>query len=676
MQRFIVLFLGFVFIVSGNLKAEEGLWLFNAAPKKLIQEQYGFDLTDSWLEHVQLSSVRLNNGGSGSFVSPQGLVLTNHHVAAGPIQNLSTPGNDLLEKGFHAKSFAEELPCKGMELNVLISIEDVTEQVQGAIRGKSGEEAEMSRREIIAKIEKDSLDQTGLRSDVMSLYQGGAYHLYRYKKYVDVRLVFAPEQSIASFGGDPDNYEYPRYSLDFSFFRVYEEGKPAKTEHYLKWNNEGPGDGELIFVSGHPGRTNRAFTMEHLQFQRDHALPWMMEKLYRREVVLRAFASRSEENRRRADRDIDSVSNYRKRYLGQLLGMQTPLPLILHEKKEAALRKAKPETFAQIAVAVKECERLHVLYDLLETGSAFNCRTWQIAKSIARYGQEIDKPGGERLPEYRDSVLESFKHGLFSDAPIYEDLEILKLSDSLSMLVELYPEKKRYFLGKNPKELAVHLIQGSSVRDVAFRKKMIEGGAKAIAETEDPMIRFVLSIDEQARSIRKQYERKVEDPLRKGYTVLAEERFKLSGTQEYPDATFTLRLSYGKVAGYTEDDGTVLAPWTTLGGLYDRADSHKMQFPFDLPQIWIDKKSQVEMSTPFNVVTTTDTVGGNSGSPMVNTNGEVVGLLFDGNIQSPARNFYYDEVQSRSISVHTAIIYEALKNVYGAKNLTEELDGK
>lgn len=401
-----------------------------------------------------------------------------------------------------------------------------------------------------------------------------------------------------------------------------------------------------------------------------------MEKLYRREVILRAFASRGEENRRRATRDIDAASNYRKRYLGQLLGLQTAYPLELHAKKEAALREAVPETFASVAQAVKEQEKIYRLYDLLETGSAFNCRSFQIARSLARYGIETQKAGGERLPEYRDSVLESFKHALLSDAPIYEDLEVLKLADSLSMLIELYPEKAKYFGGKNPKELAVDLIKNTKVRSVAFRKEMLESGAEAIHKSDDPMIKFVLAIDAEARALRKQHEENVDDPLRKAYTILAEERFKQSGTEEFPDATFTLRLSYGKVAGYTEDDGTKLPGWTTLDGMYARFDAHKGVVPFDLPESWLKRKPYVEMSTPFNVVTTTDTVGGNSGSPMVNKAGEVVGLLFDGNIQSPARNFFYDEVQSRSISVHTAIIYESLKNVYQAKNLTDELDGK
>lgn len=664
----------FVTVFTPLSVADEGLWLFNAAPKTQIKEKYGFDLTDQWLDHVRLSSVRLNNGGSGSFVSPNGLVLTNHHVGAGPIQDLSTPDNDLLVKGFYAKTQIDELPCKGIELNVLMSIEDVTPQVKAAIASAdTPEESEKARKETIAKIEKDSLDRTGFRSDVLSLFQGGLYHLYRYKKYTDVRLVFAPEQTIASFGGDPDNYEYPRYCLDCAFFRVYENGEPAKTEHYLKWNNDVPKTDELVFVSGHPGTTNRAYTTEHLEFQRDVALPWMMQKLYRREVVLSAFAARSEENARRATRDLDAVKNYRKRYLGQLLGLQSPPMLEIHAVKEIELRKEIPDVFTEIEKAVEFQKTIFHTYDMLESASAFNCKTFQIARTLIRYAEESQKPNGERLPEYRDSAIESLKHNLFSDAPIFEDLEILKLADSLSTLVETNPEFATLFGAKNPKERAVKLIQNSKVRDVDFRKKLFDGGLEKIEECDDPMIRFAAEVDGRARGVRKTYEENVDEPLRKAYTVLAEKRFEKYGTNQYPDATFTLRLSYGTVSGYTEDDGTVLPPFTTITGLYERADSHKEIPPFDLPPTWRQKRGELTLTLPMNVVTTTDTVGGNSGSPMVNTSGEIVGLLFDGNIQSPARNFIYTDSQARSVSVHTAVIAEALRKVYEATELVKEL---
>ena len=677
-------------LFAATLPADEGMWLFDAAPKKQIKEKYGFEPTDEWLKHVQLSSVRFGRGGSGAFVSSNGLVMTNHHVGAGQLQALSTPERDLLTDGFYAKTPAEELKCKGLELNVLISTEDVTEKVNVAARNASGaemspEDAQKARRAVMAELEKESKEKTGLKSEVMTFYQGGAYHLYRYKVYDDVRLVWAPEQAIASFGGDPDNYEYPRYCLDCSFFRAYENGVPAKIEHFLKWSASGAKDGELVFVSGHPGRTDRAFTREHLEFQRDVFFPWRLQKLFRREVVYATFAEKSEENARRIRNDLDAVKNYRKRAIGQLQGLQTPSLWGDNIPSAKGKDKDSPETI--IAEACLDTRTVYVHYDLNESAEAFNSQTFRIARNLVRLAYESKKPNDERLKEFREGNLESLKASLLSDAPIHEDVEILKLTDSLSMLRWYFDvtggmlEEHSFFNGESistpliisPKELAPKLIRDSKLRDVAERKRLMEGGVKAIVESKDPMIEFAKSFDSMSRYHRNEYEKKYEAPLEKAYAELARKRFAEFGTDIYPDATFTLRLSYGTVKGYTDDDGQDIAPVTNIAGMYERAEKQKFRDPYNPPQRWKDGKAKLDSAVPFNLVTTNDIIGGNSGSPLINTAGEVVGLVFDGNIYSLSNNFIYSDKQSRCVSVHSAVIVEALRKLYGADALADEL---
>lgn len=659
-QTKIILCLSFFWLLAPLSSADEGMWLFDNPPRKQVEEKYGFELTDQWLNHVQLSSVRFGRSGSASFVSSNGLVLTNHHVGARQLASLSTPDRDLLETGFYAENLEDELKCQGLELNVLISTENVTKKVNEAIKpGMNPEESELARRAVMNTIEQESTEKTGLKSEVMTLYQGGEYHLYRYKIYNDVRLVFAPESKIASFGGDPDNYEYPRYCLDATFFRAYEDGKPAKIEHFLKWSNEVK-DGELVFVSGHPGTTNRAYTREHLEHLRDVYFPHRLMKLYRREVLLSVFADRSDENFQRVRNELDSIKNYRKRAIGQLQGLQTP-----------SLLNTVTARSPEIAAIVKDSGPLYCKYDLYEAGEAFNCRTFQLARTIVRLAVESEKPNSERLREYRESAIDSLKKSLLADTPIHEDIEILKLSDSLMMLQEL--EWDEHFKELSPKELARKLVQGSKLRDAKERERLIEGGLKAIESSDDEMIKFVAKIDPFVRGIRKQYEEKISEPLRTVYAKLADERFEKLGTSVYPDATFTLRLSPGAVLGYKEDDGTTVVPITDIAGMYARAESHKFKPPYDPPQSWKDKKSALDMSTPFNLVSTNDIIGGNSGSPLINTKGEIIGLVFDGNIYSLSNNFIYTEEQSRCVSVHTAVIMESLRKVYGAEKLADEL---
>ena len=669
------------------LQADEGMWLFTNPPNKMLKQTYGFEPSAEWLKHVRQSSVRFNSGGSGSFVSSDGLVMTNHHVGADCLHKLSTPERDLIATGFHARTRAEELQCVDLELNVLVDIEDVTDRVKAAVKeGADPSEARKQRLAVMNTIEKESFDKTGLRSDVVTLYHGGKYHLYRYKKYTDVRLVFAPEKDIAFFGGDPDNFEYPRYDLDVCFFRVYEDGKPAKVKDYLKWSKAGAKDGELIFVSGHPGRTNRLDTVKHLEFLRDVAFPATLDMIRRREVALRNYAERGLENARQAQDDLFSYQNSRKARLGGLAGLQDPTIMDQKRREESTLREAVAkdpqlnkeygDAWDQVARTIEVLGGIYDEYQLLEQGRAFNSELFGIARRLLRLGEETPTANSERLREYAEAGLDSLKQQLFSEAPIYPDLEIVKLADSLSMLMEITgaedPLVQKILAGKSPRERAAELVKGSKLADVSLRKQLAEGGAAAVAKSTDPMIELARLVDAPSRKVRRVYEEQVDEPQRQAYGKIAQARFAIYGDSVYPDATFTLRLAYGKVAGYQEA-GATLPPWTTIAGAYEHSADHGGKDPFALPPSWIKHKSDLDLKTPFNFVSTADSLGGNSGSPVINREGEVVGLIFDGNIQSLVLDFIYTQEQARATSVHSAAIIESLRKVYGAKELADEL---
>ena len=668
--------------------ADEGMWLFNNPPKKLLRDKYHFAPSDDWYLHLQRASVRFNSGGSGEFVSADGLVMTNHHVGADCLQKLSTKERDLIAQGFYARTLEEEIRCVDLELNVLQSIEDVTERINAAVKpGMSLAEANQARRAAMNTVEKESLDKTGLRSDVVTLYHGGLYHLYRFKKYTDIRIVFAPEKDIAFFGGDPDNFEYPRYDLDICFLRVYEDGKPAKIEHYLKWSAKGADDGELVFVSGHPGRTDRLDTMAHIEFLRDKTFPNTLRKLFRWEVMLSTYSVESRENARRAQDDLFGVQNSRKARLGMLAGLQDPAILSRKRADEEKLRQAAKEKasllkepigdpWSDVAGALKVWDGIYYDWDLLEQRSAFHCQLFGIARTLVRLADESAKPNADRLREYRESNLESLKFELFSEAPIYDDLETALLADSLSMLVETKgmndPLVAKVLAGASPRERAAQLISGTKLKSVEVRKKLAEAGPEAIRKSDDPMMQLAVLVDPQARGLRKTYEDQVEEPLRQAYAKLAAARFAIYGTEVYPDATFTLRLAFGQVKGYTEQ-GRQVPPWTTFTGLYARAEEQGHQDPFKLPQRWVERKDRLDLATPFNFVSTADIIGGNSGSPVVNRNGELVGIIFDGNIQSLVLDFIYTEQEARAVSVHSAGIMEALRKIYNADRIVKEL---
>jgi hypothetical protein len=682
---------------TGPVRADEGMWLFNNPPRKLLKEKHGFDATDPWLEHLQKSAVRLSTGGSGAFVSPDGLVLTNHHVGIDCLQKLSTREHDYIQTGYYAKTRAEEVKCHDLELNVLMNIEDVTEKVRKAIKpGLDPSEAEKARRAALNTLEKESLDKTGLRSDAVPLFGGAQYHLYRYKKYTDVRLVFAPEEDIASFGGDPDNFEYPRYNLDMCLFRAYENDKPVQAEHHLKWSEAGLKENDLVFVAGHPGKTSRLNTVAHLVYLRDTNLPLMLNTLRRLEICVKSYGDRSAESTRRAQEEYLGVQNNRKRYMGMLNGLQDSAVMAKKQAEEKALREAidkdlkLKEAYAdawdRLANLLQEAEGDFIQYFLLEqrgrnlaSGRGFNSKLFGIARTLVRLAAETKKPNPERLREYRESNLESLKQQLFSTAPIYEDFEAAKLADSLSMLAEIAggadPLVQQVLAGKSPRQRASELVYGTKLRDVGVRKKFAEGSLQTLEQCDDPMIKLALLVDKTARGVRKQYEERVEEPQAQAYVRIASAALAVRGPDTYPDATFTLRLSYGLVKGY-EDNGQRVGWHTTLGDLFQYAEAHKNEEAFTLPKRWLERKDKIKPETPFNFVSTADIIGGSSGSPVVNRNGELVGLIFDGNIQSLVGDYSYTEEQARAVAVHAQGILEALRKVYDAGALADELTGK
>ncbi len=683
LRRATVLALGA--LLASSSRADEGMWLYSAPPREQIKAKYGFELTDAWLQHIMQSSVRFNSGGSGSFVSADGLVITNHHVGADDLQKLSDEQNNYLRDGFYAKTPAEEKKCVDLELNVLQSLEDVTSRINAAVpAGATGDAAAKARRKIMAEIEKESLDKTGLRSDVVTLYQGGAYHLYRYKKYTDIRLVFAPEQQAAFFGGDPDNFEFPRYNLDVCLFRVYENNQPAKVQHFLKWSQAGTKEGELTFVSGHPGSTNRQFTMAELEFLRDTQYPYVIPRLKRIEVALVNWSARSEENARRAKDDLLGIENSRKVYDGRQNGLYSAPIMAPKAAQEKSFKQQAGDTpngadvrraYDQIANAVAAQTKIYKPFRLLEGGQAFMSDSFGLARSLLRAGDERPKPNGERLKEFGDARKESFELRLFSDKPIYADLEILTLADALTLFAEnagFHDDLvQKVLAGKSPRERAAELINSTKVRDVAFRKQLYAGGATAVAAAKDPLIEVARLVDAPARALRKEWEA-AEETKQQAHSVIEKARFALEGPTRAPDATFTLRLSYGPVQGY-EEDGRKIPAYTNFAGLFERNAEHRNKEPFDLPPRWLEKKAALDPKTPFNFVSTEDIIGGNSGSPVVNTAGEFVGIIFDGNLASLVLDFAYEDKQARALSVDCRAILEAMKKIYGVDPLVKEL---
>ena len=686
MKRFFSLVLACAF-VSSLAFADEGMWLYNEAPKDKIKAKYGFEVTQAWLDHVRLSSVRFNNGGSGSFVSPDGLTFTNHHVGAACVQQLSSEGHDYIKTGFYAKTQAEEAKCPNLELNQLVGIEDVTDKINAGVKPEmSAADAGAAQRSAMSQVEKDCSTATGLRCDVVIFYSGQVYNLYKYKKYTDVRLVFAPEFDIAFFGGDPDNFTYPRYDLDITFFRVYENDKPAHLDNYLKWSPTGVKEGDLIFVSGHPGNTGRLLTMAQLEFLRDVQYPSVLDILKRRIAMLQDFSKQSEEAARIAKEDIFGLQNSQKAIAGYQSGLLDATIMKVKADDEAKLRanfKANPKNagaadpWDEIAQAMQLQQQIYPNLTYLERMRGFP-RLAQMARLLVRAADEKPKPNPDRMREFRDSALPSLEQQLFSTEPIYKNLETATFAESLTEMQDALgnsnADLQKILQGKTPAEAAKDLIANTKLDDVAVRKQLYEGGKAAVEASTDPLIVVIRAIDADARGARKDFEDKVDARVRRDGTAIAKARFAQSGFGQPPDATFTLRLSYGIVKGYQEN-GKAIPFATNLGGAYERAAEHGSQAPYTLPQSWIKSKDKLDLKTPFNFVSTPDIIGGNSGSPTVNKKGEVVGIIFDGNIESLPWNFAFSDVQGRAVSVDSRGIQEALRKMYGATALADELMG-
>jgi Peptidase S46 len=673
-----------------SARADEGMWPFNNVPRAEIKRKYGFEVTDAWLRKAQLASVRFNNGGSGSFVSADGLVLTNYHIVEDIVNEVSTAAKDLAKEGFVARTRADEIKAPELELNVLMGIEDVTTRVNGAVKaGMSDADAFAALRAEIAVIEGEATKATGLRSDVVTLYQGGQYNLYRYKKYTDVRLVFVPEFQAAFFGGDPDNFNFPRFNIDMALVRVYENDQPVHPESYFKWSTTGTKEGDLVFVTGNPGSTGRLDTVAHLQQLRDTSIPIVLRLLERRETMLKKYMTMGEEQTRQAQNELNSIQNALKVYRGQIQGLKDKALMGRKIKDEEALRKSiaanaeRQKMYGDAWDAIAKAHQGLPSYirerRIFEQASGFNATVFGFARTLVRLAAENEKPNTQRLPEYTDARRASLEATLYTPAPIHNDFEKLKLADSLGFMVELlgadHPLVKQILDGKTPEARASELIEGSKLNDPEYRREVAKGGLKAIESSTDPMIVLARMIDPKAREVLKRYENEVTGVERTNYGKIARARFETEGTKLYPDATFTLRLSYGAVKGYMEN-GKKVSPFTTLGGLYDRAAGFKHEFPYNLPPRWMEKKSDVNLTTPFNFVSTNDIIGGNSGSPTINRNGELVGLIFDGNIQSLVGDFIYDESVNRAISVDSRAMTEVLRKIFSANEIADELTRK
>jgi hypothetical protein len=666
--------------------ADEGMWTFDNPPVKQLEEKYHFTPTQQWLDHVRLSCVRLNDGGSGSFVSPHGLLLTNHHVARGQLQKNSTAEHDFVKNGFYAAAPEAEMKSPDLEVNVLMSMENVTPTVLAALKGaKTTAEEFAKRKTTIAGIERESLRKTGLRSDVVTLYQGGEYWLYSYKKYTDVRLVFAPEDQAAFFGGDPDNFTFPRYDLDMALFRVYENGKPIDSKDFLKWNPKGAADSELVFVPGHPGSTQRLDTIAQLEFERDSFEPVILKLLKHRIEVLEKYGAQGPEQERQVASNIFGLQNSVKAFEGRYQGLLDKKVMDKKRKDDEDFRArvmANPEwkkAYGGAWDAIAEATRKQASRVKLQFYRNTDSQLANTAGTIVDYVAEVKKPDGERLAGFHEAQLESLRQRLFSPAPTYPAMEIARMTGALEAdIAELGPDDpflKAVINGRSPKEAATELVNGTKMADPAYRKQLVEGGEAAVAASTDPMIVLQRKLDPIRREMIKWQEDNVQGVEQEAGEKLGKARFAAYGKTTYPDATFTLRLSYGQVKGYPMN-GTEAPYKTTYYGLYDRATSFDFGGPFYLPARYKENRDKLDLSTPLDFVTTNDIIGGNSGSPVINRNAEIVGLIFDGNIESLVGDFVYDGTANRAVAVHTAGMTEALRKLYATDRVVKELLGE
>ena len=667
-------------------RADEGMWTLDHLPLQQLQQRYGFTPTPEWIEHVQKASINFG-GGSGAFVSPDGLALTNHHVALGQLAKMSSPGHDYVHDGFFARTRADEIPCPDLELKVLMSSEDVTARVLGAVDSAASDKAQSDQsKAAMARIEQEA-SREGLRGEVIELYRGGEYWLYRYKTYKDVRLVCAPEEQAAFFGGDLDNFCYPRHDLDFAFFRVYEDGQPVHPQHWFRWSKDGAHEGDLVFVAGNPGSTRRSLTVAQLDQERTLDLPLRILLNEQRLAAYRKYEALGPEQSRQVRDRIRGLENNLKRQHGFLEALSDPAVMKAQRDLEAGLRQRIAMnqaasglavlTWERIAGAMKEMAVRHKEYVVRDFSRS--SRLLDIANGIVRYTAEVAKPNELRFKEYRDAKLDSERFRLFSRAPVYPAMEEMVIGVLLQQcLDQLGPDDafvQAALGGRKPQDVAHALVAGTKLGDPAVRRALVEGGAKAVAASKDPLIAWARRLDAPYRELRGWYEDHVQSVESMDGGRIARARFILEGHAMPPDATGSLRLSYGKAIGYPEL--TTQVPWTTtFHGLYDRSLGFGGKPPFDLPARVAAHEQDVDLATPLNFVSTDDIIGGNSGSAVLNRAGEYVGLVFDGNVQGYAWDYYYTDEQARCVSVHSRALIEALRKIYDMGALADEIEGR
>ena len=665
--------------------ADEGMWTVDNFPSGDVADKYDIEINDKWLRSAQLATTRLENGCTGSFASPNGLILTNNHCTWGCIRNLSSEDRNLSDEGFMAATRGEELQCPGQQVSVLIDFDEVTAEVTKATADLDDAAANEARKAKLTDLEsacEEAVDGE-LNCEAVSLYNGGQYFIYKYKRYDDVRLVFAPELDITAFGGDPDNFNFPRWCLDMSFLRAYEDGKPAQTPNYLRWRGAGPQYGDPVFITGHPGSTDRLLTMSQLRMLRDVNYPvWLLRYSELRGRML-AWADTSPEAARIVQQRILSLENGIKVRRNLLKALHNDEMLSQKAQQESELRAAvaaDPElqtaygsAWDLIDGAVDAHRNMYEEHLFIENDAGLNSDLFDYAKTIVRGTAERDLPNNERIRAYTDAALPQVEQNLMAERPIDNGYEKLTLSFSLDKMREwLGPDSKyvHMILGNDsPEVLAASLVDGSRLSDAGYREQLWSGGVDAVMASDDPMIKLALALDKDARALRKRYEDDVEAPRTRGEEMIADARFKVYGTDTYPDATFTLRVTFGAVEGW-EEKGEMVDPFTRTSRLFERATGQR---PFMLPDSWSEAREDLAPDTAFNFVATTDITGGNSGSPIVASDGALVGLAFDGNIHSIAGDYWFDRSVNRTVGVNTAIILEALQVVYGADHLVQEL---
>lgn len=663
-------------------RADEGMWTFDNFPSRTVQAKYSFSPSQSWLDHVRASSLRVAFGCSASFISPQGLVMTNHHCVVDCVQQISTAQQNFVETGFIASTAAEEKECPAFELDQLMQIRDVTAEVQQATAGKTGDAANSALHAKEAELQQSCKSDPTALCQVVSLYQGGVYDLYRYKRYTDVRLVFAPEMSVAQFGGDPDNFNFPRFDFDIGLLRAYENGHPASSPDYLKWSASGSKDGDLVFVSGNPGGTSRQLTTSQLAFERDKTLPDVIPGVSEYRGLLERFISESPERAREANEELFFLENDFKVVFGREQALLDPdfFATKVHEEqrlRDAVAANAKLADYksAWDDIAHTQTERGLLFERRAATQVLFRSDLFQAASTLVRAAAERAKPNGERLPEFTDQALVRIQREISAPAPVYKDLEEMKLGSILASVRRDLgaddPFVHKLLGNESPAQLAGRLVNGTHLDDAKVREELYNGGQAAIAASSDPLIKFAASVDPDLRAVRKEYETRVEAPTRAASERIAKARFAVYGTSVDPDATFTLRLSYGSVNGFPDAEGKSVQPYTTIGGLFNRATGAA---PYVLPQSWLSAKADLDLATPMNVCTTNDIIGGNSGSPLINKEGEVVGLIFDGNIFSLGGDYGYDAKQNRAIAVDSRALLEGLRRVYHFNRIVDEIE--